>query len=162
MEYNLSPFGIILLFIVGGISFPLICFFIAGFLRPSRPNSQKTVPYECGEEPLSTSESSFPFIFYITALVFVLFEAELIFLFPLLMLFNSEVTVGAESAALWIALEVGIFIGILFLGLLYVWGSGWLDSIIQKNRNNISFASKIPRHLYEKVNSREYPVNKKK
>lgn len=162
MDFKLSPFGIILLFIIGGICFPLICFLIARFLRPQRPNAQKLTPYECGEEPVSSYENRFPFIFYITALVFVLFEAELIFLFPLLTLFGEETKIGTSDTALWIAVEVGIFIILLFLGLLYVWGSGWLDGIVPKNLYNSSFSPKIPRKLYEQVNSRTYAVVHKK
>lgn len=162
MDFRLSPFGTILLFIIGGICFPLICFLIARFLRPQRPNAQKLTPYECGEEPVSAAENRFPFIFYITALVFVLFEAELIFLFPLLTVFGEEEKVGTGGTALWIAVEVAIFMAVLFLGLLYVWGSGWLDGIVQKTLHGSSFSPKIPRKLYEQVNSRTYAVIRKK
>ena len=80
---EISGFGIVLLFIIGGLGFVLIMLLIGRFLRPDRPTEEKQTTYESGEDPSGTAWGQFNVRFYVIALIFLLFEAELVFLFPL-------------------------------------------------------------------------------
>lgn len=148
---DISPFGTVLLFFVGSLSFLLITLFVGQLLRPVRPNEEKNATYESGEEPLKTAWNLFNNRFYLVALVFLLFETELVFLFPWAVVFADE-TLIAESEGLWgkfVLIETFIFIGILTLGLAYIWKNGMLEWA-RPNQNPSDFKSEIPDSAYSK------------
>ena len=99
--------------------FPVLGFFFAwgavslsGLLAPSRPSVEKGTPYECGEETIGEVSQFHPG-YYLTALVFLIFEVEAVFLFPILPKVRALGTEGVVAVAL--------FVAVLFLGLLYAW-----------------------------------------
>ena len=115
----LTEFGrVLLFFILGGI-------FVAGglitarLLRPHRPYHEKLTTYECGEEPVGTSWIKFNIRFYVVALIFVIFEVEVLFLFPWALVY--------QRLGLFAFIEMMIFIAILLVGFAYVWVKGDLD-----------------------------------
>ena len=115
----LTEFGKILLFFIIGVIFVGVGILAAKIVAPSRPSPSKNSTYECGEEPIGNSWIQFNFRFYIIALVFLLFEVEVVFLFPWAVVFKK---LG------WFAfIEMVIFVVILIVGLIYVWGKGDLD-----------------------------------
>jgi NADH-quinone oxidoreductase subunit A len=91
----------------------------AWVLRPKRPNPIKASTYECGMETVGTSWVQFKVQYYIFALVFVVFEIEALFLFPLAVAFNL--------LTMYMVLEMVLFILILAGALLYVWRKGVLE-----------------------------------
>ncbi len=149
--FEISGFGTILLFIIGGIAFILITLLVGRILRPDKPNSEKLTTYESGEEPVGMAWAQFNVRFYVIALIFLLFEAELVFLFPWATVFGDEQLLN-ETDGLWAKfsmLETFIFIGILAIGLAYVWAKGMLEWV--RPKPNISdFKSKIPEEAYKK------------
>ena len=76
---EISGFGTVLLFLVGGIGFLMVTLLLGKLLRPNRPTPEKQTTYESGEEPSGTAWGQFNVRFYIVALIFLLFEAELVF-----------------------------------------------------------------------------------
>ena len=115
----LSDFGIILLYFMLGAGFVGIALVAAAIVRPSHPNPVKNSTYECGEIPIGDTWVRFNARFYIIALVFLLFDVEVVFLLPWALVFKS---LG------WFAfIEMIIFVVILLAGLAYVWGKGDLD-----------------------------------
>ncbi|HSZ24817.1 MAG TPA: NADH-quinone oxidoreductase subunit A [Cytophagaceae bacterium] len=152
---QISEFGNVLLFILGGISFVLIALTVAKFIRPSRPNEEKLAPYECGEEAVGNPWTNFNIRFYVIALIFVLFEVEIIFLFPWAVVFgNAELIKQTNGLWGWFSvIEVFLFIFILTIGLAYAWVKGFLDWI-QPASITEEFKSKIPTDLYEAVNKK--------
>ena len=152
-EIYLSAFGEVLLYIIGGILFIMISIFVASLLRPNRPNAQKLSTYESGEEAISTAWTQFNVRFYIIALIFLLFEVEILFLFPWTTVFaNKELL--AQTNGLWgwfSVIEVVIFIGILAVGLAYAWVNDHLDWI-KPEPSPTEMKSPVPRELYEKIN----------
>jgi NADH-quinone oxidoreductase subunit A len=151
-EY-LSEFGQILLYIIGGALFILVTLLVSKFLRPDRPNPEKLLPYESGEEPVGPAWTQFNIRFYIVALMFLLFEVEIIFLFPWATVFaNKDLIAETNGAWGWFAvIEAMIFIVILTLGLIYAWVKGHLDWI-KPDPKPTSHQSPVPRELYEKIN----------
>lgn len=152
---DISAFGEILLFIVGGVIFVLGGLLTAWLIRPHRPNVEKLATYESGEEPAGTAWGQFNVRFYVIALVFILFDVEIVFLFPWATVFGQQALIEATGGLWgWFALaEMFIFIGILALGLAYVWAKGYLDWV-KPEQGKSSFKGVVPPELYEKVNNR--------
>ena len=147
---ELSGFGVALLFIIGGIGFVLITLLAGRFLRPVRPNEEKLTTYESGEEPVRSAWNVFNVRFYVIALIFLLFETELVFLFPWGTIYADQ-ELNAATNGLWSRfsiIETFIFIGILTLGLVYVWVNGMLDWAKPKPEKS-RYRSKIPQSAYE-------------
>ena len=88
-------------------------------LSPKFPSAAKSKPFECGLEPLSTPHGQIPIHFYIVAMLFIVFDVELVFLFPWAVTF--------KDAGLFGLVEMAIFLGFVLLGYLYVWKKGALE-----------------------------------
>lgn len=155
---QLSEYGSILL--MGIIGVILVCAIIglAKFISPKNPNPIKQSTYECGEETVGTSWVQFNPRFYVIALIFLLFDVELIFVFPWATVFGNRDLIAADSRWGWFTLiEMAIFLGILIIGLVYVWRRGdlnWIKPIHQKPTTDV----KIPFSVYETLNNREYQI----
>lgn len=153
---DISAFGEILLYIVGGFVFVLGGLFTAWLIRPSRPNVEKLSTYESGEEPSGTAWGQFNIRFYVIAIIFVLFDVEIVFLFPWATVFGQKELIAATNGLWgWFALtEMFLFIGILALGLAYVWAKGFLDWEKPQGTRS-TYKGVVPKELYEEVNRRQ-------
>jgi NADH-quinone oxidoreductase subunit A len=152
-EAYLSEFGEILLFIIGGLLFMVVTILVASLIRPSRPNPEKLTTYESGEEPVSNAWTQFNVRFYVVALIFLLFEVEIVFLFPWATIFAKKELIKQTNGAWgWFSLlEMLLFIGILALGLAYVWVNGFLDWV-KPNPQPAAINSPVPKNLYDDIN----------
>jgi len=115
----LSEFGIVLLFFIVAALVVGATLFVARLLRPSRPSAEKLSTYECGEEPIGDSWVKFNVRFYIVALIFLIFDVEVVFLFPWALVYRKLGTFAFT--------EMMVFLGILIAGYIYVWVKGDLD-----------------------------------
>ncbi|MEQ8687339.1 MAG: NADH-quinone oxidoreductase subunit A [Imperialibacter sp.] len=152
---ELSGFGTILLFIIGGFVFVLLSVGFAMLVRPNRPNIEKLTTYECGEDPSTSAWGKFNVRFYIVALIFLLFEVELVFLFPWATVFGQKELVDATGGLWgWFALgEMTVFVLILALGLVFAWAKGYLEwerPLVEATRMD----SKVPNELYDAVSKK--------
>jgi len=98
-------------------------------LRPSVPGGDKGLGYECGERPLGSSWFNFNPRFYVVALIFLIFDVEVAFTYPVAVVFKRWVARGQASVAL---VEIGAFVAVLAFGLGYVWRRGdlaWLRDL---------------------------------
>jgi NADH-quinone oxidoreductase subunit A len=115
----LTEFGRVLIFMIVGAVFVAIGMFFAWLLRPHRPYPSKLATYECGEAPLGDTRVRFNVRFYVVALIFLIFDVEVVFLFPWATVYQK---LG------WFAfVEMLVFLGILLIGYAYVWRKGDLD-----------------------------------
>lgn len=127
-------------------------------LAPSKPNPQKLSSYECGEEVRGSSWVPFNSRFYIIALIFLLFDVEMVFIFPWATVFAQQQLIDADSRWGWLTLiEMFIFMLILILGLIYAWRKGDLNWIKSEPLKPATLV-KIPFSLYEKINQIQYTV----
>lgn len=151
----LTDFGYILLFIIAAIAFVIVILFIAKLIRPNRPNVEKLTTYESGEEPDGNANVRFNIRFYVIALIFILFDVELIFLFPWATVFGNKRLI-AETDGLWgwfSLAEMFIFVGVLVIGLGYAWIKGHLDWVRPETKIT-AYKSKVPNALYDKINQK--------
>ena len=149
---QISEFGKILIFLITGIILVGLLFITNRFLAPNNPNYEKQTSYECGEEPTGSAWLPFNSRFYVIALVFLLFDVEMVFIFPWATVFGNKQLMEIDPRWGWVSLiEMFIFLGILILGLAYVWRKGDLDWI----KPNIILPktdAKVPQALYEQLN----------
>ncbi len=115
----LFNFATALVFLIFGGLFVLLNLGIARILQARNPHPVKISTYECGELPEGESWIQFNIRFYVVALVFLIFEVEIIFLFPWALVF--------KDLGLFAFVEMMIFVFILLVGLAYVWAKGDLD-----------------------------------
>ncbi len=115
----LVNFGSILFFLVFGAVFVCINILISRLLQTRNPHPIKVSIYECGEVPEGNSWIQFNIRFYVIALIFLIFEVEIVFLFPWAVVF--------KDLGMFAFVEMLIFVGILLVGLAYVWAKGDLE-----------------------------------
>lgn len=151
----LSDFGIILLFILAALAFFVLIMFISRQLRPNHPNIEKLSTYESGEEPTGNASVQFNIRFYVVAIIFVLFEVELVFLFPWATVFGQATLINETNGMWgWFALtEAFLFVALLALGLAYAWMKGYLDWVKPQPKVP-DIKSSVPKSLYDQVNER--------
>jgi len=153
---QLSEFGKVFIYLIMGVIFVLFTFFIGKLVAPKKPNPDKLTSYECGEEPQGNSWIQFNSRFYVIALVFLLFDVELAFIFPWATVFSQQQLINADSYWGWLSLiEMFIFVGILLIGLVYVWKKGDLNWIRPEQFIPLS-PSKIPLSAYKALNTEAY------
>ena len=91
---------------------------LGSILRPSNPERRKLTTYECGELPTGSAWINFNIRFYLIALIFVIFDVEVAFVYPVAVAFRHFVENGQ---GLLVFVELLVFVTILFVGLVYVW-----------------------------------------
>ena len=115
---NADFIGILVLFalssmIAGGM------IFLTSILGPKRPNPAKDEPFECGEDPIELPSGKFSIKFYLVAMLFIIFDVEIVFLFPWAVIVRELGGVGF--------VEMLFFLGVILLGFWYVWKKGALE-----------------------------------
>jgi NADH-quinone oxidoreductase subunit A len=112
-EYlTVAIFGAVAIGLLGGMMG------LGSLIRPTRPQGEKYINYESGVDPVGTGWTQSPIRYYVFALLFVMFDVEAVFIFP----WATQLEVYGGFGAI----EMGIFIGLLALGLLYAWRKGVL------------------------------------
>jgi len=109
----------VLLFIGIALAFGVVTLVLSHFVQPKYPESEKLSAYECGSEPFSDARMPFPVRYYIFAMLFVIFDIEVIFIIPWAVRFQSLGLLGL--------VEMLVFIAILLVGLWYAWKKGALE-----------------------------------
>lgn len=117
---ELNPYlGIVLLTVAAG-GFLLTMVLLASFLGPKKVTKTKQMPWECGAIPVgSVREQRFNIRFYLVAMLFILFDIEVIFMYPW--------AVILEQMGMFALLQMLSFMAVLFVGLIYVWKKGVLN-----------------------------------
>ena len=109
----------ILTLVLLAAGFALATLFLSSVLGPRRPSREKLSTYECGIDPVGSARERFSVKFYLVAMLFIIFDVEIVFLYPWAVILNSLGLFGL--------IEMFFFLGILLIGLLYVWKKGGLE-----------------------------------
>jgi NADH-quinone oxidoreductase subunit A len=120
----LFDYANVLVFSAVGVGFIFTTLLIGSLVRPQVPTLEKLATYECGEEAIGSAWMNFNIRFYVVALVFVVFDVEVAFMFPVARVFKEWVANGQGVLAL---LEIFAFVAILLVGFAYAWIKGDLD-----------------------------------
>ena len=115
----LTEFGKVFAFILTAVMFVLIAVFAAKLIRPARPTKEKLTTYECGENPEGSPWVKFNIRFYVVALIFLIFDVEVVMLIPWALVYQDSGMFGFLVGA--------IFLILLGLGMAYEWRKGDLE-----------------------------------
>ncbi|HEV2607873.1 MAG TPA: NADH-quinone oxidoreductase subunit A [Xanthomonadaceae bacterium] len=109
----------VLLFLIVSTGIGIALLVVGAVLGPKRPGADKLSPYECGFEAFEDARMKFDVRYYLIAILFIVFDLEIAFVFPWAVIFRSLGVFGL--------VEMGIFLGLLVLGFAYVWKKGALE-----------------------------------
>jgi NADH-quinone oxidoreductase subunit A len=115
---------LVMLILTGG--FAAVALVLAWILGPSKPDVSKNAPYECGMPPVGDARERYSVRFYVVAMLFIVFDLETVFLYPWAVIFRQQ--------AMFLFMEMLVFLGILLVGYAYVWRMGALEWGPQRNR----------------------------
>jgi len=116
---NLAPYLPVILFILVGVAVCVAPQVLGFLLGPRRPDTAKNSPYECGFEAFEDARMKFDVRYYLVAILFILFDLEIAFLFPWAVSLKEIGAVG-----FWAMM---VFLGVLVVGFAYEWKKGALD-----------------------------------
>lgn len=122
MLENYIPIAILIILAVG---LAVLFVVLSHALGPKRPSQVKLDPYECGIEPVGDARSRFTVKYYLTALVFVLFDIETVFLVPWAVIYRDAL--HNWNWGMFVFWEMLVFVVVLAIGLAYVWKKGALE-----------------------------------
>ena len=117
-------FGTVLVAAILGIIMVAVPLIVQSLVAPSKKSKEKLETYECGEESEGSAWLQFNIRFYVIALIFLIFDVEVVFLFPWAVVF--------KDLGLLAMVEMAIFLVILIVGLAYVWVKGDLNWVKRK------------------------------
>ena len=115
----------ILMFVLVGVAVGVLPVAMGFVLAPSRPDPEKLSPYECGFEAFEDARMKFDVRYYLIAILFILFDLEVAFLFPWATIFKD--IVATESIKMFGFVEMLVFVAILVVGYIYAWAMGALE-----------------------------------
>ena len=125
-------FGIATVFAVASI-------YVASKMGPHKPSAAKEAPYECGITPERLPNERFPVKFYLIAMLFIIFDVEVVFFYPWAVIFRELRIFGL--------VEMGVFVAFLFVAYLYIWKRGGLDW----EKDTVSYRRAIGRQMIERA-----------
>ena len=102
--------------LAGGIAGAMVV--LGSTLGKKNPTPEKLAPFECGQDPIALPMGRLAIKFYLIAILFILFDVELVFLYPWAVIYRELGTLGL--------VEMGVFLGILMVGYVYAWDNGAL------------------------------------
>ena len=128
LDEYFRQYGVIAIFAALAVAVPTSMLIISWLLsvlkvRPNNPSDVKNSIYECGFETITERWNNFNFRYYSIALLFVIFDVEVVFLFPRAASFG----IMSQEFGIFVLVEMIVFVGILLLGWLYAWRKGSLE-----------------------------------
>lgn len=111
----------LLILVIVAALFAVIAIGLPSLLGPRKPTKTKLATYECGKLPFGDARRAFSVHYYMVAMLFVVFDIEVIFLYPWAVLFRKF------DPRLFGLIEIGVFVALLLVGYVYVWCKGALE-----------------------------------
>jgi NADH-quinone oxidoreductase subunit A len=108
-----------LLFLIVALGIGIALIIVGNVLGPKRPSSEKLSPYECGFNAFEDARMQFDVRYYLIAILFIVFDLEIAFVFPWALVFRELGVFGL--------VEMGVFLALLVIGFVYVWKKGALE-----------------------------------
>jgi len=117
---------IIIMFLVAA-GFGVSQLLVTQFIGPRKRTSVKLMPYECGKDPIGSARDRYSIKFYSVAVIFLLFDIEVLFIIPFAVAFKSLIAAGPAVFGTIAFVEIMVFIATLVVGYIYVWKKGIFD-----------------------------------
>ena len=126
-----AQFSAALIFILAGIAFVGFNLLLPRLVRPINPYPEKLGNYECGERPIGTPWVRFNVRYYIVAIIFLIFDVEVLFIVPWAVVYKSLFS----QLGLLVFFDMFVFLLVLGVGLIYCWKKGHLEWVLRERKN---------------------------
>jgi len=134
LEFNLFDYAPIAMMFVVAMGFAASQILVTQLIGPRKRTAVKLMPYECGKDPVGTARDRFSIKFYTVAVIFLLFDIEVLFMIPFAVAFKTllaEEKISGIAFGTIALVEILVFIATLIIGYIYVWKKGTFDWGIQ-------------------------------
>jgi len=155
LEY--APIGIMFVVAIGFAASQII---VTQLVGPRKRTAVKLMPYECGKDPVGSARDRFSIKFYSVAVIFLLFDIEVLFMVPFAVAFKYLIDQQRVSGVMFGAIaliEIVVFIATLIVGYIYVWKKGTFDWGLQARAEAKAEAKEMARRARE-INIRPNPI----
>ncbi len=126
-EYNVFDYVPIAIMFLVAAGFGASQLLITQLIGPRKRTATKLMPYECGKDPVGGARDKFSIKFYTVAVIFLLFDIEVLFIIPFAVSFKSLLAAGPAVFGTVAFIEIMVFIATLIVGYIYVWKKGTFD-----------------------------------
>jgi len=129
-EYNVFDYVPIAIMFLVAAGFGVSQLLVTQLIGPRKRTAVKLMPYECGKDPIGSARDRFSIKFYTVAVVFLLFDIEVLFIIPFAVAFKSLIEEGKAGSVAFGAIafiEILAFVATLVVGYIYVWKKGVFD-----------------------------------
>ena len=153
-EYNVFDYVPIAIMFLVAAGFGVSQLLVTQLIGPRKRTAIKLMPYECGKDPIGSARDKYSIKFYVVAVVFLLFDIEVLFIIPFAVAFKSLI---AEEKISGIAfgtiafVEIMAFVATLVIGYIYVWKKGVFDWGLQARAEAREEAKALAKHLREEA-----------
>jgi NADH-quinone oxidoreductase subunit A len=133
-EYNLFDYAPIAMMFLVAMGFGASQLLVTQLIGPRKRTAVKLMPYECGKDPVGSARDRFSIKFYTVAVIFLLFDIEVLFMIPFAVAFKTllaEEKISGIAFGTIALLEILVFIATLVVGYIYVWKKGTFDWGVQ-------------------------------
>lgn len=145
-EFNLMDYAPLGVMFIVAIGFSVSQILVTQLVGPRKRTQVKLMPYECGKDPIGSARDRFSVKFYNVAVVFLLFDIEVLFLIPFAVAFKSllaEEKITGIAYGTIVFLEIAVFIATLVIGLIYAWKKGIFDWNVEARAEARAEASQL-------------------
>lgn len=125
-EFNLFDYAPLAVMFIVAIGFSVSQVLVTQLVGPKKRTATKLMPYECGKDPVGSARDRFSVKFYTVAVIFLLFDIEVLFMIPFAVAFKDLLRLDASIGTIAFV-EMMIFIGTLIVAYIYVWRKGTFD-----------------------------------
>ena len=126
-EYNVFDYVPIAIMFLVAAGFGVSQLLVTQLIGPRKRTAVKLMPYECGKDPIGSARDRFSIKFYTVAVIFLLFDIEVLFIIPFAVAFKSLIAAGPAVFGIVAFVEIMVFIATLVVGYIYVWKKGVFD-----------------------------------
>lgn len=134
-EFNLFDYAPIAVMFIVAMGFAASQIVVTQLVGPRKRTAVKLMPYECGKDPVGSARDRFSVKFYTVAVIFLLFDIEVLFMIPFAVAFKTLLAAQNVSGAVMYGtiafIEIMVFIATLIVGYIYVWKKGTFDWGVQ-------------------------------
>jgi NADH-quinone oxidoreductase subunit A len=126
-DYNVFDYVPIAIMFLVAAGFGASQLLVTQLIGPRKRTATKLMPYECGKDPVGGARDKFSIKFYTVAVIFLLFDIEVLFIIPFAVSFKSLIAAGPAVFGTVAFIEIMVFIATLIVGYIYVWKKGTFD-----------------------------------
>ena len=133
-EYNLFDYAPIIMMFIVAAGFGASQLLVTQLIGPRKRTAVKLMPYECGKDPVGSARDRFSIKFYTVAVIFLLFDIEVLFMIPFAVAFKNllaEEKISGIAFGAIALVEILVFIATLIIGYIYVWKKGTFEWGVQ-------------------------------